>query len=148
MTHPRPYVFEESNNGCLEITSHRRDRRYTRLANGQKNILAHRWMWEECFGEIPEGMCVCHKCDNGFCVNPEHLFLGTHQDNMDDMYGKGRNPPLLGEAQGRAKLTDQAVRVIRSRYHKEPTKALAREYGVTDTAIRLAATGQTWRHVQ
>lgn len=50
----------------------------------------HRFMWEMFRGPIPTGMCVCHKCDTPPCINPDHMFIGTHQDNMADMARKGR----------------------------------------------------------
>lgn len=58
---------------------------------------AHRVMWELGIGPIPNGIEVCHKCDIGFCCNPDHLFLGTHQDNMIDMVRKGRQTYEYGQ---------------------------------------------------
>lgn len=78
----------------------------SRLGYGQINVhhktrYTHRLSWEINNGLIPEGMFVCHKCDNPGCFRPDHLFLGTHQDNMKDMANKGRNrgpkPAIQGE---------------------------------------------------
>src|SRR5690348_1405181 len=73
----------------------------------QKSQGAHRFIWTHYFGEIPEGMFVCHKCDVRNCVNPKHLFIGTNKDNMDDKMAKGRQNAAKGEAQWSSKLTQQ-----------------------------------------
>lgn len=87
---------------------------------------AHRASWIIHFGLIPKGLYVCHKCDNKGCVNPNHLFIGTHQDNVTDMVKKDRS--ARGERNGLCKLTRSAVLKIRAdnRKHKE----IAKEYGI------------------
>lgn len=108
---------------------------------------AHRIAFRLAFGWIPtNGSYICHKCDNRSCVNPAHLFAGLPRDNSFDMVSKGRS--AKGERVGTAKLTETQVREILSRLaHGETKKALAREYGVSDTLIRFIATGKTWRHI-
>jgi hypothetical protein len=77
---------------CIEWPKYRRRRGGygIRYHNG-KNCHAHRVAWEEVNGPIPEGMLVLHRCDNPPCVNTEHLFLGTNDDNMRDMISKRRH---------------------------------------------------------
>jgi len=88
------YVNPEPNTGCWLWDGYLDGRGYGRLGKGGRSgglIGAHRFSWELCNGSIPEGLSVLHKCDIPICVNPEHLFIGTQQDNIDDMIKKGRH---------------------------------------------------------
>jgi hypothetical protein len=100
---------------------------------------AHRIAWLLHRGPIPDGQYVLHRCDNPLCVNPEHLFLGTHQDNMDDMILKARNS---------SKLTAAEIPTIRRRYDAgERPVDLAAEYGVSPTLIVHIGKRKGWRHI-
>ena len=113
-----------------------------------KTEFAHRIAYSLEHGEIPEGMCVLHKCDNPSCVSPRHLFLGTKADNMEDATSKGRM--AHGEANGNSKLTEEDVREARQAYAEGGIsfESLRRRFGVSDVAIREAILGITWRHVE
>ena len=94
---------------------------------------AHRVYYEKLVGEIPEGHVVCHTCDNPSCVNPSHLFLGTHKDNMQDARKKGRLSCVDTKS---AKLTWDQVDEIRSRYAQYETQtSLAKKFGVSISLI-------------
>ncbi len=114
-------------------------------------VKAHRVAWMLYRGEIPPGLCVLHRCDVRWCVNPNHLFLGTHQDNMSDMAAKGRSKPHdnNGEANGAAKLSVAKVLEIRARYAAGGVLQidLATEFGVTDSVISEIITGKAWKSV-
>lgn len=113
-----------------------------------KEILAHRFSYERAHGSIPDGMHVCHRCDNPACVNPAHLFAGTNRENMLDCLRKGRirYVPHLREQNGNAKLTPEQVSAIKSQFKSGCTKAhLARTYGVSERQIKRITDGEQWQ---
>lgn len=111
---------------------------------------AHRVSWEIHKGKIPIGLCVCHSCDTPLCVNPDHLFLGSHFDNMADCSEKKRNRTSrnVGTNHPLSKLDPYKVRDIRFLESiKFPRKQIAKSYDVTVNAIENVIWGKTWRHV-
>ncbi len=111
---------------------------------------AHRLSWIAFKGPIPKGKQVLHKCDTPACVNPAHLFLGTHADNMRDMVRKGRLVcrPLIGSDCYNAKLSEKSVRKARIKAAMgAPVSALARFFNVGTETMRDAIQRRTWRHL-
>jgi len=109
---------------------------------------AHRTSYEVAHGPIPAGLHVLHRCDNPPCVNPAHLFLGTHADNMADAAAKGRTSrcgKVKGSDHPLAKLDAQKVREIRG--SDEMGVTLARRYGVYPTLICRVRQRKSWAHV-
>lgn len=118
-----------------------------RVFHDGKVYAAYRLAWELTNGPIPDGMFVCHKCDNRACCNPSHLFLGTPADNAADMVRKGRNS--RGISHPRAKLSEADILSIREDHSsgKLGTTALARKYGVCRTHIQCILRGELWSHL-
>ncbi|KKM92870.1 hypothetical protein LCGC14_1214170 [marine sediment metagenome] len=110
-----------------------------------KTTLAHRIIYEYTYGVIPNGMCVCHHCDNPPCVNPEHLFLGTYKDNKQDAIKKNRIP--YGEKHFITTLTEDNVKTIRELKNKTKLITLAKIFNVSSTTIRNIQTNKTWKYV-
>lgn len=138
--------------GCWEWTAARLPTGYGVFGvEGNDIRAAHRVSWLIHYGEVPEGMLVCHHCDNRGCVNPTHLFLGTDADNMHDMIAKGRARPTgpKGVANASAKLTEEDVVTIRNRYASRQVYQyqLAAEYGVSQPVIGSVVLRKTWKHV-
>lgn len=114
-----------------------------RYGNRSRAILAHRASWFVYKGSIPDGLLVLHKCDVPACVNPDHLFLGTQRNNLDDMTEKGRR--TVGERVGREVLTEDIVREIRQSSARGID--LAARYGVSGSLISQVKNRRLWAHV-
>lgn len=120
--------------------------RFLGAVRGVSTKFAHRFSYMLHKGDIPSGMLVCHKCDNPPCVNPEHLFLGTESDNMNDKISKGRHRAAFGENAGRAILTEEQVRAIL--VDPRPHTAIAADYGVKGSTIGSIKQRVSWSHIE
>lgn len=111
---------------------------------------AHRVAWELVNGRIAARQFICHKCDNPICVRPDHLFLGSHEDNMRDMVRKGRSTKGIAKAnwnrKGRTKLDPGKALEILALKGKERPCDVARKYGVVPSAVQKIWSGERWRH--
>lgn len=106
---------------------------------------AHRVSWEIHKGPIPDGLYVCHSCDNPPCVNPDHLWVGTAAENTADMMSKDRCAPVHGESHSAAKLTEDNVREIRA--SNNTFTDLGVHYGVNQSQISRIKNRLSWEHV-
>ena len=104
--------------------------------------LAHRVAYSLFWGEIPEGMCVLHSCDTPSCVNPAHLRIGTHQDNMVDRQVRGRHDCGIGDRNSGAKLTPEIIQDIRKR--EMSNLEYATNYGITHGHVNKIWRGDVW----
>ena len=144
---------KNKNTGCWEWTGTLR-KGYGRLIIGsrtektRKSVSAHRLSYETFNGKITDGMFVCHKCDNPSCVNPEHLFLGTRQDNVNDREAKNRNNHALGESVGSSKLTKNDVKeAIKMRNNGKTYQSIANYFSVHKKTIMNIIKQKTWSHI-
>lgn len=125
---------EVDDNGCWNWTGSLNKHGYGVKRFKGKPRLTHRIAYKLHYGSNIEGVCVCHKCDNPKCFNPNHLFLGSHQDNMDDMAIKGRKYAVLDRHS-----------VTEIRRSKLKNSDLARIYKVSERTIRYAKNKNTWQ---
>ena len=142
---------EPQHNGCIIFTPKSNVKGYGKLSYRGRIWRAHRLAWHLTFGHIPDGLCVCHKCDVRRCVNPDHLFLGTNADNFADMVAKDRHLKFAkarsqpGSLHGKAKLTEGQAIYIRN--SSAATCVLAKRFDVNSTTIRRIRRGASWKHL-
>lgn len=138
--------FKVVESGCWEWQAYVNALGYgeIRRAKGTPKRYAHRLAYELRVGPLPEGMEVCHKCDNPTCVNPNHLFLGTHKDNMYDMHAKRRHSH--GSKSKASKLTDEKVISILNDSRK--ASVIATEYSLSRSHVNDIRSGRRWAHIR
>ncbi len=141
------YVAIGKENECWEWLGSKLKDNYGQFCFQCRSTPAHRFAFWFSTGIDPEGLCVCHSCDNPSCVNPAHLWLGTQQDNVRDRVKKGRS--IHGERQHSAKLTEAEVLTIRARYVAGGCSypKLGKEYGVDQTLICAIIHRKVWTHI-
>jgi hypothetical protein len=140
----------KSESGCWKWLGNKHAQGYGKIGFIGKTWLAHRLSYELLKGPIPKNMMVCHACDNPECTNPEHLFLGTAQENMYDKISKGRHKGAAkGDKHHTSKLTTEDVREIRKIYSMKLMNQyeLADSYSVTQSEISNIVNFKRWGHI-
>lgn len=143
----RFFRYVKKGEECWEWIGGKDPNGYGRMNVEGRPTLVHRISYRIHRGSIPDGMVICHKCDNPSCVNPDHLFVGSQADNIADMHNKGRTRKrgLKGESHANSKLTEDAVRSIR--VSAESATALSRKYNVSRAVIHDVRERKTWKHI-
>lgn len=116
---------------------------HNRTIDAAKNLKAHRVAYEEFIGPIPEGKYVCHTCDVRSCVNPAHLWLGTHEENQNDRIAKGRS--AKGNSCSHARLNSALVLEVRAA--QGTMKSIGLQFGFSPQTIHDVRTRKTWKHI-
>jgi hypothetical protein len=140
-------TYEADSNGCWNCTSHAADTcGYPMICrNGKKGHMS-RFIWIEKNGPIPESMAVRHKCDNPRCINPDHLEIGTHTNNMRDMIERGRRRSTIGSNNPRSKLAEDNVTDVMRRYKNgEKQTDIAKRYNVSKHCIFGIVHNRNWK---
>lgn len=139
--------FKINKNGCFIYTGKVDKDGYPSFSYLNKFIRGNQLSWILMNGEIPNGMCVCHTCDDPRCINPAHLFLGTNKENTADRNEKNRQ--ARGQKQAFCKLTQEKVILMREDYFQKgkTLKTISTEFGVCPATAREAIQGINWKWV-
>ena len=132
---------------CWEWTAVKWGNGYGSITIKGRMQSAHRVSYEMAYGSFDKSLHVLHRCDNPGCVRPDHLFLGTHQDNTKDKVSKNRQSALKGVVNPKSKLTEEQVLEIRSLRGFYDLKTLAKVFNVSFCTISDICRGKTWQHI-
>ncbi len=111
-----------------------------------REIRAHRLAWIQKWGWLPDGLYVCHRCNNKRCINVDHLYLGTSKTNTRDAISDGLWNPPKGERHWRATLSEDDIRAIRA--DSRTQAEIAKQYQIDQSAVSLIKRRKRWRHVK
>lgn len=120
----------------------------TTFRNPRRYVLVHREVYRLTLGDFDTSFKVCHTCDNPRCINPMHLFLGTHDDNMKDMVKKNRQHKQIGYTNGNGRLNEVQVKEIKELYRDgNSISIIASQFAMSLSTISHIVKGRTWRHI-
>lgn len=141
-------AYTVDSKGCWICTSHGVNHGYPMFKRNGRRIRLNRWVLQEKLGRpIKEGYLACHKCNETTCINPDHIYEGTHADNAYDSVDAGTHVCLQGENNPSSKLTWDDVRYIRS-HPEESQRKLARKFGVSQPAVWQVRNNIKWNSVE
>lgn len=134
--------------GCWEWNLYKVPRGYGMFAVKSHMYSAHRVSWMIYNGTIPDNMHICHRCDNPSCVNPDHLWLGTNKDNVDDSVRKGRRFSAAGSLNGFSKLTENdVIRIRAARASGATCKYIAGKFNINLMYVYDIINRRCWKHI-
>ncbi len=144
-------VQKDSDDKCWKWIGGKFSNGYGQFYKNPCKITAHRFSYELANGEIDKNLKVCHTCDNPICVNPNHLFVGTQKDNIQDMIKKKRHNfnDAIGINNGRSIVNEVEVKEIRQKYKEGNIsyKKLAKKYNLSETQTMRIVKRESWKHI-